>query len=587
MRDVAGIRLGPVALVLTVPLLATALTPATLDWPSLGRVISAAAGSQIRPRIATDGAGGAIIVWQDSRSTKVNVFAQRVLASGNLDSRWPVDGRALLSDSTALAGATAGQEVPVIVADGTGGAIVAWQDGRNSVTGLDVFVQHILSSGVVDPAWPVNGRALCTAPGRQDVPAIISDGAGGAIVTWMDARSSVTGVDIFAQHVQANGVVDPRWPVNGVALTTATATQARPRIVPDGSGGAIVTWHDFRPSVSGLDIYAQRVTSAGVVDPAWPANGLAVCLAAGAQVNPAIVSDGAGGAVITWEDERDGVPHIFAQRVVGSGRIATGWPGNGRAVCTAPGTQDNPTLTSDASGGAIIVWQDARGPLGRTMFAHHILSSGNLDGAWLVDGRPLSQSTGDASNAAIVEDGAGGAIVSWEEDSFVMVQHVKASGALDAAFGVNGRFVRLNIDFQHTPDIVRSGARNAIVTWSNTPSGTSFDIFAALVEATVTGVGEDPPGAPEVAFAQPSPNPVRSALTFRFSLPTRMSIRLALYDVAGRRVRDLASGSKPAGDHAITWNLRDEVGRQVVTGMYFAKLDVGGRTITRKIATVR
>ena len=66
-----------------------------------------------------------------------------------------------------------------------------------------------------------------------------------------------------------------------------------------------------------------------------------------------------------------------------------------------------------------------------------------------------------------------------------------------------------------------------------------------------------------------------------------MSVRLAVYDVAGRRVRDLSSGAKPAGDHAIAWDLRDDSGRQVVAGMYFAKLDVGGRTITRKVATLR
>jgi hypothetical protein len=177
--------------------------PASAEWPALGRALSTAVKNQERPRVATDGAGGAIVVWQDASSPRVNVFARRVLASGDLDPGWPVDGRALLADSTALENAFEGQQFPVIVPDGAGGAIVAWQDGRLQ-NDLNIFAQHVLPSGVVDPAWPANGRALCTARGQQDIPTIVSDGAGGAIVTWMDGRSSVTGVDIFAQHVLAS-----------------------------------------------------------------------------------------------------------------------------------------------------------------------------------------------------------------------------------------------------------------------------------------------------------------------------------------------------------------------------------------------
>ena len=72
--------------------------PASADWPTLGRAVSTAVRNQVRAKVASDGAGGAVIVWQDERSKRVNVFARRVLASGDLDPRWPVDGRALLGD---------------------------------------------------------------------------------------------------------------------------------------------------------------------------------------------------------------------------------------------------------------------------------------------------------------------------------------------------------------------------------------------------------------------------------------------------------------------------------------------------------
>ncbi|MBI5709007.1 MAG: hypothetical protein HZC42_01710, partial [Candidatus Eisenbacteria bacterium] len=99
------------------------------------------------------------------------------------------------------------QQYPTIVADGAGGAIVTWHDYRSG-TSYDIYAQHVLASGAVDPAWPANGRALCTAANNQYYPTIVADGAGGAIVTWYDLRSG-TNWDIYAQHVLASGAVDP------------------------------------------------------------------------------------------------------------------------------------------------------------------------------------------------------------------------------------------------------------------------------------------------------------------------------------------------------------------------------------------
>jgi len=561
--------------------------PAAAEWPEFGRALSTAVNNQELPKTTTDGAGGAIVVWQDQREKRRNIFATRVLASGELDPAWPVDGRALLTDAAALDTVFGGQAFPVIVSDGAGGAIVAWQDGRLE-DDVDIFAQHILASGIVDPAWPANGRALCTVRGLQDIPTIVSDGAGGAIVTWMDGRSGITSVDIFAQHVLVSGVVDPVWPADGVALCTAPQPQAFPKIASDGSGGAIVTWFDFRPSDSSLDIYAQHVTSAGVVDPAWPANGRALCLAPGAQIDPTIVSDGAHGAIVTWEDPRDGISHIFAQRVLASGATDPRWPVNGRAVVTAPVMQTRPSITSDGASGAIVTWLDARNDRDFDPFAQHILATGVVDPAWPVDGRALSLSTLNAVSSSIVPDGAGGAIVAWEEDSFILVNHVRASGILDPTFPEGGRFVRLLLTFQHNPDLTTTGAGSAIVAWSDGESGAAFDIYAMIVETAET-LAVDPPDPPQsaIAFARPSPNPARGLITLRFSLPRAAEVRLAIFDLGGRRVRDLVSGMEPAGTHAITWDLRDQSGRPIPAGVHFARLEAEGRVLTERVATLR
>ena len=559
---------------------------ASASWPALGRAIATALNDQDHPRATSDGAGGAIITWQDERGGAVHIFAQHVRFSSELDAAWPVNGRALLTDPTGLATALGGQTRPVLTSDGSGGAIVAWQDQRDESPGSDIFAQHVLSNGVVDPNWPANGLALCIAPGVQDNVAIAGDGTGGAIVTWMDGRAgggtSGSGVDIFAQHVLSNGVVDPDWPTNGRALTTAPATQAFPKIASDRSGGAIVTWSDFRSDVTGVDIYAAHVSSNGVVDPAWPVNGRALTTASGTQIDAVIVSDGGHGAIVAWTDARNGENHIFAQRVLVTGAIAGGWPADGLAVTTAPIEQATPAVTSDGRDGAIVTWQDLRNGTNHNPFVQHVLGSGAVDPAWPVNGRALSLSDGESTGNSIVGDGSGGAFVAWEEDSFVKSNHVLASGLLDPTFPTNGAFARIDLSFQERPDLVAGGVGNAIVAWANSLTGAEFDIFAQIVgPESVLGVPGITP--PAIAFARPSPNPASGPFGLRFTLPKDAVVTLAILDVNGRRVRGLASGSLTAGEHVVDWDLRDADGRAVHAGVYFARLVVEGQAFTHKL----
>jgi hypothetical protein len=263
----------------------------------------------------------------------------------------------------------------------------------------------------VDGAWPVNGQALCTAASVQQNPTIVSDGVGGAIVTWQDLRGAA--YDIYAQHVLASGAVDGAWPANGQTLCAATNNQNFPTIVSDGAGGAIVTWQDQRSGAN--DIYAQHVLASGAVDGGgWPANGRGVTTAAADQTGPVIVSDGAGGAIIAWSDTRNGSSDIYAHHVLATGQNDGAWPGDGRAVCTAAASQTSPVIASDGAAGAIIAWSDIRGA-GFDIYAQHVLASGAVDGTWPADGRGLSTSTGDQTLPTIVSDGANGAVVAWQD----------------------------------------------------------------------------------------------------------------------------------------------------------------------------
>lgn len=462
-----------------------------IRWTTTGVAVCTAAGNQQNPQLVPDGAGGAIVTWQDRRGASLDdVYALRLRADGTPAPGWPANGVALCT-------APFNQSVPQIVSDGAGGAIVTWQDGRASGIN-DIYAQHVLAGGTVDPAWPANGVALCTASGSQGIPQIVSDGAGGAIVAWQDPRNGNT--DIYAQRVLAGGTVDPAWPVDGLAVSTAIRTQSSPRMVTDGAGGAIVTWQDSRngsPLQEIYDIYAQRVRVAGVVDPAWPANGVPVCIAFSNQIGPQITTDGAGGAIVTWYDRRFGQPidpiyqDIFAQRVSGAG--VTQWTPDGVAVCTAASTQVGQVIAPDGAGGAIIAWQDFRSDVSYDIYAQHLRADSTIAPGWPVNGVALSTASSSQETPQIVSDGAGGAIVTWfnviSPPSFgpvyrdIYAQRVLANGTIAPGWLADGIAVCAADSTQQNPQIVTDGAGGAIVAWQDSRAGGTnpLDVYAQRV----------------------------------------------------------------------------------------------------------
>ena len=154
---------------------------------------------------------------------------------------------------------------------------------------------------------PTVNTPICTAVNSQIAPAIVSDGTGGAIITWNDQRFSSYGNNyVYAQRVDASGAA--RWVLNGVSICNAgrpPITPIPPAIVTDDSGGAIIVWHDFRFQWT---IYAQRISSAGVTQ--WQSDGVAVSFSMGAspavQFCPIVAADGKGGAIVCWQAFRNG-----------------------------------------------------------------------------------------------------------------------------------------------------------------------------------------------------------------------------------------------------------------------------------------
>ena len=256
--------------------LLTAHAAAHANWITDGVAICAADSSQSDLQIVPDGSGGAIMAWRDKRNANLDIYAQRVDANGH--SLWNSYGVPVCTLSSA-------QLLADMISDGSGGAILVWEDDRNGNS--DIYAQRLSADG--NPQWAADGIPVCTAAYAEQLPVLARDSySGGAIIAWQDFRNGV-GADIYAQNLTSDG--NPYWGGDGIPICTASNYQTNPAIVSSDGYSAIIAWQDSRNDSS--DIYAQRVYSWGSTQ--WNYNGVPICTAADAQILPTLASDSQGG----------------------------------------------------------------------------------------------------------------------------------------------------------------------------------------------------------------------------------------------------------------------------------------------------
>ena len=210
---------------------------------------------------------------------------------------------------------------------------------------------------------------------------------------------------------------------DGAPIAAENSTQTEPQLVTDGSGGAILVWLDFRTGYN-WDVYAQRLDASG--NELWPSGGISICTQTDHQTQADVVPDGSGGAVIVWSDTRNGIDDIYGQRVNATGGML--WATDGVVICDQADSQSGPVITTDGFGGAIIAWLDDRTVGKQEIYAQRVGASGNR--MWLTEGVIVATSVDNQLNAMIVADEVGGAYISWRTTQYdIYAQRLNASGS--------------------------------------------------------------------------------------------------------------------------------------------------------------
>ncbi len=385
------------------------------------------------PQVTGDGSGGAFIIWceaeeKDGNYSNFVTYMQKVTPDGEI--LWGQGGKPV-----------PGSELPFIVPDGYGGAIII-QMWRSRIQ-----LRRIDSEGNL--MWGEKGVTVCTTRSTTGGdPVALADGTGGAIIAWEDDRAGGPRNDIYAQRVNSEGEII--WQEDGIPVSVPCYGQNILRIVSDGSDGAIVAWKYNNRDPSENHVHAQRLSPDG--EALWQEDGVQVNTVPSTNFYPhtfGMASDGAGGAIIAWPPSRSGdgltseeetLLGLRAQRVDSEGKLQ--WPEEARLFINvnvsgrsgSRGGMLGTSVVADSSGGAIVIGVfQSTGPLPR---AQKLSPDGEL--LWKIGGVQLFPDPQAKSyeDLQVMSDGSGGALVVAEAgrkfryDEKIYAQRIDTEGGL-------------------------------------------------------------------------------------------------------------------------------------------------------------
>lgn len=123
------------------------------------------------------------------------------------------------------------------------------------------------------------------------------------------------------------------------------------------------------------------------------------------------------------------------------------------------------------------------------------------------------------------------------------------------------------------------------------PAQYSTSSFAALVQLVLGRQhGVIDPAIARIyhnRLEQNFPNPFNPTTTLAFSIKDAENVSLTIYDVAGRRVRELVNERRDRGAYKVVWDGQNDAGQIVASGVYFYKLTAGSFTDTKKMTILK
>ncbi len=449
-------------------------------------------------RSAENGANGEFIIsWSDTRFGLRDLFAQKVDASSPAaPKQWSDTHGGESVDCLIVNADVIRQEDPVLITDEAGGALVSWIDFRDDLSG-DIYMNRLVDgTGNGALAWDPDGVMICDecANGSENMSkSQCIDGAGGSWIVWSDHRATTW--DLYLSHIDIDGNIDTNFGLNGRALCNEVGDQRTMSMEHDGNGGAFIVWVDQRDAADD-NLYIEHVLANGTY--VNNDNGRVVTDAPGRQYSAKVTWDGADGAFVAWVDlSNDNAGDVYVQHFNSS--LEPTFAAGGVAVAAQENNAEaNPRITPAGDGTTLMIWEDNRNDPGNTqadIYAQK-MSPTNLT-LWGEGGVPVTLAAGNQSQARLAADVDGSAFVVWEDyrhENYAAIYAQKLTEFGTRLYSNDGVYVIDSGDDAIAPALRPDNEGGVFVAWGDLSRG-SLGIFTQHLnsagEATFADDGDD------------------------------------------------------------------------------------------------
>jgi len=190
-------------------------------------------------------------------------------------------------------------------------------------------------------------------------------------------------------------------------------------------------------------------------------------------------------------------------------------------------------------------------------------------------GIPVSTTSGSEQNPHVAFDGFNYVVIwgdSRNDVSDIYAARVNGDGIV---LDPNGIAIDAAAERQSYPCLLASDGTGTVAysSFIDTVYSASRVQVRSFSSSGMSGGPGGLPGFANISRARPNPFVGRTALCY--SLPRPNVVRLAVFDAAGRLVRVLENGERPAGDYSVVWDGRDSWGSRVDAGVYYCRLTAG------------
>jgi hypothetical protein len=152
----------------------------------------------------------------------------------------------------------------------------------------------------------------------------------------------------------------------------------------------------------------------------------------------------------------------------------------------------------------------------------------------------------------------------------------------DEDFDFVGNACDVCADFDDSEDTDSDGVPDGCDDCANTePGATVDDETGCELTAAISQIGSNLPA--EFSIAQNFPNPFNPVTSITFDVAEMDEVSLIVYDLTGKEVVTLVSGTYVPGTYSVEWNAVNNAGDGIVSGMYIYRYISSEKAITRKM----